>query len=449
MPSTTARPARDDRGAPPARPSFAVEELEVRYGRVVLRGRWSGVRGLRFMRPTLIAGGREVLASLDHKPWAPTDDALWTAAFPWGDDPLDRACASLAVTPSLTVDLATGTRLPSPTPHVTRSGSDPVARTGSDPVAPVPGHVTRTGSDPVAPVPGHVTRSGSDPVAPVPGHVTRTGSDPVAPVPGHVTRTGSDPVAAVPGHVASPRGADPGFAEAVEVAQETGAEVDAVRAEAQEARVALEAARAQVRELRDARDQLVRERDEALAARDAARRERDRAVAERDATLPDREAAVRTRDRMAAERDEALRARDTAIAERDALARERDEALARRDEALAHRDEALVAHGVLERRLRSELARGHRPARGQTPSGGEEGAPGDGARGLTPSEGDEDTPIGTVAVPATRAAGALLRRGEREPWRPSGIDLWVARGLGGAAALFFVLLMATLVLTIA
>jgi hypothetical protein len=48
-------------------------------------GRWFGVRGRRFVRPTLtlVHKGDAVraLADLEHKPWAPEDGEVWTAAF--------------------------------------------------------------------------------------------------------------------------------------------------------------------------------------------------------------------------------------------------------------------------------------------------------------------------------------------------------------------------------
>ncbi len=90
---------------PPVATAFELDELRMEHDRVVVRGRWSGTRGMRFVRPTLLVGGREVLASLDHKPWAPDEGAGWTAAFPW-DGPVIRAQdAALAVTPAVTVPL--------------------------------------------------------------------------------------------------------------------------------------------------------------------------------------------------------------------------------------------------------------------------------------------------------------------------------------------------------
>ena len=63
--------------------SFELSRLELEDGRLLVSGWWSGVRGIRFVRPALVIDGRQVLATLEHKPWATADDGSWTAAFPW------------------------------------------------------------------------------------------------------------------------------------------------------------------------------------------------------------------------------------------------------------------------------------------------------------------------------------------------------------------------------
>lgn len=93
---------------PPVATAFELDELRMEHDRVVVRGRWSGTRGMRFVRPTLLVGGREVLAALDHKPWAPDEGALWTAAFPWDGPVIAPDEAALAVTPAVTVPLVPG-----------------------------------------------------------------------------------------------------------------------------------------------------------------------------------------------------------------------------------------------------------------------------------------------------------------------------------------------------
>jgi hypothetical protein len=87
---------------------FELQQFERSGDRLRVSGRWSGVRGMRFVRPTLTVGDRRVLAVLDHKPWAPEDGVEWVAEFPWEGDPgdIDLALAELAVAPSVAVSLA-------------------------------------------------------------------------------------------------------------------------------------------------------------------------------------------------------------------------------------------------------------------------------------------------------------------------------------------------------
>jgi len=98
-----------------ARVAFELERLETGAdGLLEVEGTWSGVRGMRFVRPALVVrdGGRErtLLATLDHKPWAP-EGRPWRAAFPWDGGELDPGRAELAVAPSVVVPLA-GTGAP-------------------------------------------------------------------------------------------------------------------------------------------------------------------------------------------------------------------------------------------------------------------------------------------------------------------------------------------------
>ncbi len=91
--------------------SFEVERFELADDACIeVSGRWSGVRGRRFMRPTLtaVAGGREqrLLAVLDHKPWIAEEGEIWQAAFPCSTDPSTLLDVELTVAPDVTVPLA-------------------------------------------------------------------------------------------------------------------------------------------------------------------------------------------------------------------------------------------------------------------------------------------------------------------------------------------------------
>jgi len=86
---------------------FELDEFEQSGGRLRVLGRWSDVRGMRFMRPTLTIGDRRVLAVLDHKPWMPEEGEPWIAEFPWDHGDADPQLAELAVAPSVAVSLGT------------------------------------------------------------------------------------------------------------------------------------------------------------------------------------------------------------------------------------------------------------------------------------------------------------------------------------------------------
>lgn len=95
--------------------SFDVDRLSVgSAGRLEVTGRWYGVRGRRFMRPTLTltlkadGGERRVLADLEHKPWAAQDGDAWLAAFPFDGELEAAERIELAVAPDIMVELVGG-----------------------------------------------------------------------------------------------------------------------------------------------------------------------------------------------------------------------------------------------------------------------------------------------------------------------------------------------------
>jgi hypothetical protein len=92
---------------------FEVERLEQSDGGLLeLSGRWFGVRGRRFVRPTLTmaTGGRShrLLADLAHKPWPAEDGAEWIAAFHWDGDPAELGEIELSVAPDISIRLVSG-----------------------------------------------------------------------------------------------------------------------------------------------------------------------------------------------------------------------------------------------------------------------------------------------------------------------------------------------------
>src|SRR5438552_1784115 len=88
--------------------AFELERFEWGDERIEVEGRWVGVRGRRFVRPTLTLRGdeadRRMLALLEHKPWDPSD-APWMAAFAWEGEESGFDEAELAVAPGLEVVL--------------------------------------------------------------------------------------------------------------------------------------------------------------------------------------------------------------------------------------------------------------------------------------------------------------------------------------------------------
>src|SRR5918998_5332577 len=94
--------------------TFEIDRFEwAGDGRLELAGRWSGLRGHRFLRPTLdveVDGERRrMLAVLEHKPWAPEEGEDWIAAFNWRGEPVRFEDAELTVTPDLAVPLPPAT----------------------------------------------------------------------------------------------------------------------------------------------------------------------------------------------------------------------------------------------------------------------------------------------------------------------------------------------------
>ena len=90
--------------------AFELERFEwVADDRIELVGRWSGLRGHRFLRPTLdvVVDGerRRMLAVLEHKPWAAESGEEWVAAFTWRGDRTTFEEAELTVSPDLAVEL--------------------------------------------------------------------------------------------------------------------------------------------------------------------------------------------------------------------------------------------------------------------------------------------------------------------------------------------------------
>ena len=433
-----------------ARASFELEQLELDEGRLLVSGWWSGVRGMRFVRPALLVDGRKLLATLEHKPWAVGADGSWTAAFPWKErGRLDVSGVTLAVAPSVEVPLDAESVPPSPEPLLA--------------AVPPPADRARGRATPAvsaAPVPPL-----ADPAPP--GRATP--SLPAAP----------EAVEAAPPAPATPAGARAEHSDKLietlrEELRALERRLGLTREELHDTRALAAERAARCRELEQAaaarrRDvgDVETEKQELLHAQAMAVLDRDRAIAQREEAVADREAAVRTRARMEVQRDEALKAQISAAARRD-------EAIGERDEMRRQRDEVLLAHRALQDQRRGELAAAQRQARDDAraapapaPSPLQAPAPAaaadasaapastpatpadpptqpfaaPAARLQTDARGAE-RPSGVRVIPAPRTVSAHLHRAHRE--QGSGVtqfDLWVVRILGTVAALAFIALL--------
>jgi DNA repair exonuclease SbcCD ATPase subunit len=107
--------------------SFELDRFEVHGdGGLEVRGRWFGVRGRRFMRPTLtlhIDGSKHrLLADLEHKPWAAEDGEEWVASFSPAPPAGEADEIELAVAPDVAISLS-GPGLPAPSSPSPRPAS--------------------------------------------------------------------------------------------------------------------------------------------------------------------------------------------------------------------------------------------------------------------------------------------------------------------------------------
>ena len=282
--------------------SFAVERFGwVSDDRLELAGRWSGLRGHRFLRPTLdlhVDGRhRRLLALLEHKPWAADDGEEWVAAFGWQGEPVQVDGAELAVGPDLAIEL------PPPV-----GGRPPASDDASRPSAEL-----LAAGRPRAEIELELSEAREE--------AERLGHELERLRVTHATRI-------------------------EELQNRIGAEREEVvdlKAELEAARAAAAAAEAETAERLAS---LEKERDAAVAASSAALAETKRIESERDA-------ALRARASVEQERDAAVRARDSARQERNAW-------MSRARTALAER--STTAGGTVRRRAERPRPPAARPS---------------------------------------------------------------------------------------
>jgi hypothetical protein len=312
---------------------FELDRFELVDDRYELEGRWSGVRGRRFIRPTLtvVVDGHpaRLLADLAHKPWAAEDGEPWQAAFPARLQDAEIEEAELSVAPDITVVLA-GPGSPS---------FAPAAR----PADPRPTSAPCRRAEPEQE--GGVSLS--EALAESRARRRRLQSQ-------------LDDARAQRAQTAARMDELLGkLSQAIRERDEIAAGREALLRDREEAVRASEAAA----DARDdalaqrggaivARTQAESARDEALAARAQAETERDAALALRDHALADRDAALVARDDAAAERQAALSARDDALRDRDSLR----SALEQHQSQRAHEASARGAAMVMRRAIQEPPA---------------------------------------------------------------------------------------------
>ena len=354
--------------------SFEVERFRwIDGARLEVAGRWYGIRGRRFLRPTLdveVDGHpRRMLAVLEHKPWAADDGEEWVAAFEWAGDPVEMSAAELAVAPELAVELPPPSGAPATSGRPARS---------------------------VGP-----RREARPPR----------------------TQALEAELAAARAEVEELR---------LRVAAEQRArgehdeQLEAVR---RQAAAAAETAATERDKAAAERDAALAERDNARAERSAALSERDDAVAAREAALADREAAVTAAERAAAEREAAARKRAAVERELEGAIRARDKARAERNEWLTRARAAAAQSGPEAARKeatgpeREAAAAEHEAA----PREREAAAPAHGPAARAPRK----PPIKILppavehsgGAPGDSSAEGSAGKGRRTPIPPSGILL--------------------------
>jgi hypothetical protein len=334
--------------AAPAGVSFEVDRFAWADGRLEVTGRWYGIRGRRFLRPTLdveVDGrARRMLAVLEHKPWAADDGEEWVAAFAWNDEPVALAVAELAVAPELAVVL------PPPTGGPTKKARR--------------------------------ERPAGERLEARPPRAQALEAE---------LADAQAEIALLRDRLASEQGA-------------WRKRVEEVEAEREESATAARAAEAERDELAAARDAVAAERDKAVARQKELVSARDTAISERDAAVAARNEALGKAERATGARDRAIREKAAVESELAAAERARDKARQERNEWLTRARDALARQAPAREGARAE--RGAAASRAPTPAG--EAAPAE--RGAAASRGQAPAGEAAPATGAEPATVPLPRR---------------------------------------
>ena len=402
------------------RASFEVERFELgRDDCLELHGRWFGIRGRRFMRPTLtaISGGREqrVLAALDHKPWVAEEGEAWLAAFPWSSDAQALQQAELTGAPDVTVPL------PPPSSPTRRRR----ARAGSRPTSRDAERASGGGES--------ASRATDDRGA----NEARLMAEREAALRSYeqalseldAVKRDREQLRDELRHALAAREADISQRHQV-IEAEVRLRIADLRAEAEREREAAGLAAQTARERDAARSERIEarsERDQAIAERDLARRDRNGMLAQRDTARTRAEEATKRFESAAALGTRRTHERDAAAGERDRVTVERDGALEACDRTARERDAALGAHehAIRERDAAREELR--QAVREQAPAPAEREVPQTHAAApstqISPAVDRSEQP--TEHIPTAAATSSVVRvprrpAQPRSPIRPRG-----------------------------
>ncbi len=312
---------------------FELERLEVSGQRLELRGRWYGVRGRRFMRPTLTlrtaAGPSRLLADLDQKPWAAEEAEVWLAVFPWELDGQEVSDLELSVAPDIAVGLPAPGGKAAATLISSERESFVLARSEPTDVDAVSRRLVEEQHR------NQLLRAEVDELRDA-----------------HVLATAA--TARRDAALAALDVAERERSQAVEELERARGEFDEsvalARSEREQAIEACQLARSETAQARSERGAAIRAAERATSERAAALRIVEEAGPERDDAVRAAEEARAETTRVRLERDETAAALEQAHRERDGAvraagvaARERDKAMKDRDKALRERDKALQA----------------------------------------------------------------------------------------------------------
>ena len=349
-------PTSRNTAASPPGVSFEVDRFAWTDGRLEVSGRWYGIRGRRFLRPTLdveVDGSpRRMLAVLEHKPWAADDGEEWVAAFDWSGDPEALAVAELAVAPELAVVL------PPPSGGPTKKARSTKAAGKRLEAAPPRAQALEAA------------------------------------------------LAEARAEISSLRDR---LAAEQKAWLERVAQVEALRDETAAAKGAAEAERD---EAAAARDAAIAERANLVSARDAATAERDAAAAARDAAAAARDAALADAAKATEAREKAVREKAAVEHELTAATRARDKARQERNEWLTRARDAAARQGTAG----NEPARARREARPAEPDvrGGRAAPSAEPDAPSTMAAEAATTPLPTPPAPPPSPAGKP-RKGQIPP----------------------------------